>query len=231
MTIVITHSGKVLDFADPRSSSITRADVATGLSGACRFAAQTAVFYSVAQHAVMVAQLVEMLDSKGLEEGQPRAANLLAALHHDSHEAFMGDVPAPLKELLPDYTVLASRLDVVILEALGLRPSSLGAPVGSVLSRADMIARCVEAENINPAALNLVRDTAGSISDDELALGRELWIGPLPPPEARKLFLVQEDYYRERLESEAELRRDSLTPEQLMEELHVLDLPLPWFSE
>jgi 5'-deoxynucleotidase YfbR-like HD superfamily hydrolase len=58
------------------------------LAKICRFGAQTKHFYSVAQHALLVRRLVLDAGHDDLE---------LIALHHDSHEAFVGDLPTPLK--------------------------------------------------------------------------------------------------------------------------------------
>ena len=83
-----TASGVRLDLDDPRPDDITLSDVAAALSKTCRFGAQARSFYSVAQHAVLVADLVE-------DAGHPELA--LAALHHDSHEAYACDLATPLK--------------------------------------------------------------------------------------------------------------------------------------
>lgn len=92
VTSVETFTGKYLDYLDPKPEQIELADIARGLSGINRFAAQiNPRTYSVAEHAVYVRNLV-------IEEGYPECA--LAALHHDSHEAYMGDWPAPLKHTL-----------------------------------------------------------------------------------------------------------------------------------
>ena len=86
--IIDTASGIRLDLDDPRSEDIRIEDVAGGLSKVCRFGAQPLEYYSVAQHASLVRQLV-------VEAGYPELA--LAALHHDSHEAYLCDIPSPLK--------------------------------------------------------------------------------------------------------------------------------------
>src|SRR5215211_3245285 len=86
--IIDTASGVRLDLDHPRSEDIRIEDVAGGLSKVCRFGAQALEYYSVAQHALLVRRLVE-------EGGYPELA--LAALHHDSHEAYLCDIPSPLK--------------------------------------------------------------------------------------------------------------------------------------
>lgn len=230
MSTIVTRSGAHLDLADPAPASIVRADIAAGLSGACRFAAQTEVFYSVAQHAVMVADLVEVFLNEGGDQAAPQTAGLIAALHHDSHEAFMSDIPAPLKKILPEYDRIAVGLDQAIFEAIGLGPGVRGGPVGDLIDRADMVARCVEAEEIIPAAADLVLANAGEVTDDDLLLGRELWRDPLVPAEARALFVEREDLYNEGLVREADRFGEQTDSTQLAALLGVSSIPLPWFA-
>jgi len=78
-----------LDLDNPRPEDIQIEDVAGGLSKVCCFGAQAREYYSVAQHALLVRQLV-------VEAGFPQLA--LAALPHDSHEAYLCDIPSPLKK-------------------------------------------------------------------------------------------------------------------------------------
>jgi hypothetical protein len=105
-------SGRFLDVSDPDPSSICLDDVAWGLSHTCRFAGQCAEFYSVAEHALLVATRLESL-------GYDRAV-CLAGLHHDDAEAFVGDVTQPLKSLLADYQKIEASVLAAIVEALDL---------------------------------------------------------------------------------------------------------------
>ena len=86
--VIDTASGVRLVLDNPRPEDILIEDVAGGLSKVCRFGAQPLEYYSVAQHALLVRRLV-------VESGYPELA--LAALHHDSHEAYLCDIPSPLK--------------------------------------------------------------------------------------------------------------------------------------
>jgi hypothetical protein len=109
-----TSSGRSVNLSDPRPEDIFAEDIARALSKICRFGAQATSFYSVAQHALEVAHRV------------PDALRL-AALHHDSHEAFAGDLPTPLKRLIsassPVYDDLCKRLDAAIGSAFSIDPS------------------------------------------------------------------------------------------------------------
>jgi len=99
-------------------------------------------FYSVAQHAVLVHDLV-------VEAGHPELA--ATALHHDSAEAYVCDLPSPLKALLQAkgnhaYRDAADRLDEAIASALGHEPS----PSGAEIKLADLRALLIEAAELLP---------------------------------------------------------------------------------
>lgn len=72
---------------DPRPEDVDINDIAHALSNLCRFTGHSSEFYSVSQHSVIASQLV------------PRAS-ALAALLHDSAEAYMGDIARPWKRFL-----------------------------------------------------------------------------------------------------------------------------------
>jgi len=96
-TDILVHSGRYFDFENLTDNVIDIEDIAQGLSNTCRFGGQCPEFYSVAQHSVLVFQLLR--DVLGV--GDP--ADLTQGLLHDGTEAYLGDVVSPLKRLLPGY--------------------------------------------------------------------------------------------------------------------------------
>lgn len=76
----------------PDPDQILLREVAHALSNICRFTGHTREFYSVAQHSVLIARIMR-------DEGRD-PMTVRAALMHDAHEAFVGDVPTPLKAAL-----------------------------------------------------------------------------------------------------------------------------------
>jgi hypothetical protein len=80
-------SGRMIDLLDPSPADIHLDDIATHLSKICRFAGALPVFYSVAQHSVLVSREVS-------------SEYKLAALLHDAAEAYMGDIPRPVRHIL-----------------------------------------------------------------------------------------------------------------------------------
>lgn len=101
-----TYSGKIINFTDPDISQIDIIDIAQGLSQVCRFSGQSRHFYSVAQHSVLVSKVVPEFK--------------LQALLHAATEAYMGDVPGPLKQLCPDYKKYENKLWSAISKKFGV---------------------------------------------------------------------------------------------------------------
>lgn len=83
---IMTASGALVAPYAMRPTDIRIEDIARALSNICRYAGQINRFYSVAQHSVLVSEIVP-----------PRLR--LEAMLHDAAEAYLGDLPAPIKRL------------------------------------------------------------------------------------------------------------------------------------
>ena len=83
---IATHSGKRFYPLDPHIDEIDINDIAHSLSNQCRFAGHCVQFYSVAQHCVLVSQVCDQVDA-------------LFGLLHDASEAYLVDIPSPLKRM------------------------------------------------------------------------------------------------------------------------------------
>jgi uncharacterized protein len=179
--IIDTASGRRLDLDDPRPEDIRIEDVAGGLSKVCRFGAQPIEYYSVAQHALLVQRLVEA--------GHPELA--LAALHHDSHEAYLCDIPSPLKRKISAdtdvYDEACKTLDRVIADAFGFEWPEHGSPGQRALKRADEQALLMEAARLLPDGGKALRRDKGLGNEEYRYLAK--LEKPLVPKEAEKLFL------------------------------------------
>lgn len=106
--VIRTWTGKLFDVTNPKPDLICIEDIAHALSNLCRFGGHTEQFFSVAEHSVWVAQNV-------------RHKHKLAALLHDASEAYLVDIPTPIKKLLPDYYRWEYRLMEVIAEKFGFQ--------------------------------------------------------------------------------------------------------------
>lgn len=123
---------------DPRPEDIDITNIAWGLSMQCRFNGHVSEFYSVAQHSVIVSRIVESehpFDNK----------LILQALLHDAHEAYIGDIVSPIKNLLPVFLEIEEKLDAVIMKKFGL-DTTIAEPV----READMVALVSEARDLHP---------------------------------------------------------------------------------
>ncbi len=87
--VIRTRSGRLIDPLSPDPDAIVITDIAHALSQLCRFGGHTASPYSVAQHSVAVSESAAKIDP---------AAGLWALLH-DASEAYIVDIPRPLKML------------------------------------------------------------------------------------------------------------------------------------
>jgi hypothetical protein len=95
--------GRLLDLDDIDESIFTVRGIAIALSKICRFNGQTIRHWSVAQHSMFVANLVE----KKYE---------LEALLHDAAEAYVGDVIRPIKKELVEFQMIEDMVATVIAE-------------------------------------------------------------------------------------------------------------------
>ena len=132
MTWILTASGKHFDLADPQPDMVDIRDIAQALSNEARFNGHTRSFYSVAQHSVSVSLIVPPADA-------------LEGLLHDATEAYMKDIPLPLKRMLPDYKHIEQRVDAVIRDRFGLP-----AQCSDSIKCADLIMLATERRDLMP---------------------------------------------------------------------------------
>ncbi|AMP13698.1 hypothetical protein [Collimonas pratensis] len=110
---ILTYTGRYICLAEPRDVDFHISDIAHALSQICRFGGHTRQFYSVAQHSVLVSQMVPV-DYR------------LQALLHDAAEAYFGDMVQPLKrmEALQHYRDYEQSMQSRLFEAFGVIPTT-----------------------------------------------------------------------------------------------------------
>lgn len=106
-----TFTGRKFYPFDPRPEDVCIEDIAHALSMLCRFGGHCKRFYSVSQHSVILAKNVS-------------AENQLWALLHDASEAYIVDVPRPIKKD-PSFAVY-QQVESAIMQAIC---SKFGLPV------------------------------------------------------------------------------------------------------
>ena len=110
---ILTYTGRQFWPFNPRPEDICIEDIAHALSCLCRFGGHTTEFYSVAQHSVLASLCVH-------------PSYKLEALLHDASEAYLVDVPRPIKQH-PDmlvYREAERAVEGVIIAAFGLNPEA-----------------------------------------------------------------------------------------------------------
>lgn len=104
-----TNSGLYVNVFEPTSEMICVEDIAHALASMPRFGGHLNKRYSVAQHSVRCCEA-----ALGLEDKK-------AALMHDASEAYMLDIPTPIKAKLPDYKKYEANLMDFIANKFGFQ--------------------------------------------------------------------------------------------------------------
>ncbi len=134
-----TFTGRSFRPLSPGDAPIVIEDIAHALSNQCRFSGHTRVHYSVAEHSVRVSKLLA-------DWGAPKEEQLWGLLH-DASEAYLVDIPAPLKSTpaFAAYCVAEAALQQAICLRFGLpveQPKSV--------ALADRVLLATEARDLMP---------------------------------------------------------------------------------
>jgi len=135
-----TASGGAFYLTDPRPNEVAVEDIAQALSRICRYNGHLRAeypLYSVAQHAVTVAHWMA-------EDGHPdRVA--YAALHHDSAEAYYGDIITQVKYAVPALKAFMRPVDEAVAAALEI---SVTEEERREIKQYDLIALATESRDV-----------------------------------------------------------------------------------
>lgn len=118
MNIYTTHSGKVLDLDFVKPENVSIEDIAHSLSFQCRFNGHTKRFYSVAEHSIVLRDLVR--EESGIQNLNRR----MAALLHDAAECYFGDITKPVREHIHVGESFEDQILNAICESFGIHFSS-----------------------------------------------------------------------------------------------------------
>lgn len=160
-----TATGGQFHPLQPRIEEIRIEDIAHALAHQCRFTGHTKRFYSVAEHSWLVSCVVE-------------PAYALHGLLHDASEAYLVDLPSPLKRApqFRSYREAEARLQRLIYQRFGLGPEE-----PADVKHADNVVFATELRDLmEPLHADWKRHTLEPI---------QVEISGLSPDEARELFL------------------------------------------
>lgn len=104
-----TYSGKYFNVSKPDIDLIDIEDIAHALSRNQRFGGHLEQVYSVAEHCLYCVSLIE------------NPENRLAALLHDASEAYLLDIPTPIKTQIREYYNFENRIMHLIAEKFGFK--------------------------------------------------------------------------------------------------------------
>ena len=103
-----TNSGIYMNVFEPKASMVNINDIAHALSFMPRFGGHLNRFYSVAQHSLLCVNLATTLEEKK------------TMLMHDASEAYLLDMPSPIKAKMEEYKQHEDKLMAKIFEVFGL---------------------------------------------------------------------------------------------------------------
>lgn len=103
-----TFSGEAFYPLDPQVEDVRIIDIAHALALTCRYNGHCSKFYSVAEHCTRMSIWM------------PGVADPRWLLLHDAAEAYLADLPTPIKNLMPEYKEHENRVLGVIMDAFSL---------------------------------------------------------------------------------------------------------------
>lgn len=145
---IVTANGHELDLAYPKTANMVLADVAHSLAQINRFTGHARRPYCVAEHSLLVLDIVEHLFA-------PASVHLrLAALMHDAHEAYVGDMASPTKRAVGEaWYTLEHRIERTLRSAWGLHTATYEHQ--HAIKQADLIALATERAQLLPPSPSL----------------------------------------------------------------------------
>lgn len=171
-----TREGHIFD---PKSGILTQIDIndiAHALSNICRYSGHCRKFYSVAEHSVLVSRIIAKRWPDDKEA-------IWAGFLHDATEAYVTDLPTPIKVLVPEYIEIENKLTAVLAKEFGVQWNP---HTTSLVKVADLTALATEARLLfeDVSHWDTIREY-----DSECKLLAEGF--PLAPADAKKLFMKE----------------------------------------
>lgn len=141
MTWMITATGRDFHLSGAASlgNQIDLADIAHALAQINRYTGHTTRPYSVAEHSLLVADIAQRAGATPMVQ--------LAALLHDAHEAYTGDVSSPVKWALGNaWTEFETSMERAVRRHFNLQ--SVFASQGHLIKHYDLVALATERRDL-----------------------------------------------------------------------------------
>lgn len=115
--MMITYSGLQFDPKNPKPEQISILDISVALSRIPRFVGHTDKFFSVAHHSLACLDILDSAKTHLTISPKFRLSLLL----HDSAEAYISDIPTPVKDLLrPNIDKIENKILKAIYDSIGI---------------------------------------------------------------------------------------------------------------
>lgn len=175
---IVVNSGKKFYPFNPSPEMIEIEDVAHALARTCRFNGHTDDHYSVAQHSLI---MVELADRHF--DGGASPDFYLKTLLHDAGEAYISDIPAPIKHSIDEVHTKMSALEDhllrVMFEKYDLSVDPLLPPE---IHDLDM-------ELLKLEKRQVMKDKEGSWGLEDVTHHEDIEIDPSPAMQSKRRFL------------------------------------------
>lgn len=143
MSTILTATGQQANLLYMQTAHIHLADIAHALAQINRFTGHARRPYSVAEHSLLVLEIMER------QMPHVDLPGRMAALMHDAHEAYVGDMASPLKPLTgPGWDLLEGRAERTVRSAFALHTAAT--THSAAIKRADLIALATERAQLMP---------------------------------------------------------------------------------
>lgn len=174
---IITHRGDFVDPFQPKMNTYHIRDIAHALARICRWNGHCREFYSVAQHCCRMYDAAPDSETPYLRR---------RVLLHDASEAYLTDLPTPIKKAFPGYKTAEIALSLELYEFFGL--AGVHPEYDGIVDRLDKVLAGVEAAQLG------LRPDLWILNDADYALICRL-AGDAPrcwtPEEAERQFLLR----------------------------------------
>jgi hypothetical protein len=169
-TFIETYTGRAFWPLDPKVEGLSVIDIAHALSNQCRYSGHVRFFYSVAQHCCLLAAWAS--------EHNADALTCLQILMHDAPEAYLVDIPRPVKQYMPQYRVWDHQINEVIRQWMGWKD-----PIPAIIDELD--SRIIVDERA--ALMDTARRNDWGHKLEPIGIDIQPWT----PEQAEKNFLIQ----------------------------------------
>ena len=143
MTWMLTASGGVVNLHHLAPDTLHLHDIAHHLARTDRYNGACKRPYSVAEHSLLVCDIL------ATEFGERDPTVLLAALLHDAHEAYTGDLASPMKQIIGDaWAIEEHRIAYAVRRRFGVAEAYASA--ANHIHSADMMALSTERLQLLP---------------------------------------------------------------------------------